>query len=88
MKDDYRCLYTEAAQATTIKTGRGSLHAIVVGSTSAQAVEVFDSIGSGGAKLAELKASVAEGTFIFDCNFANGLYISNPGGGKLSVIYR
>lgn len=86
--DNYRCAYTEAATATTIKTGGGVLRAIVVGSTSAQAVEVFDSIGSGGTKLAELKASIAEGTYRFDCNFAAGLYISNPGGGKLSVIYR
>ena len=84
----YRCTYTEGATATTIKSGRGILRAIVVGTTSAKEIEIHDSTGSGGAKLAELKASVAEGTYRFDCVFASGLHISNPGGGKISVIWR
>ena len=88
MKDDYRCTYTDAAEGTTIKTGDGFLHAIVIGSTPAKAIEVYDGIGSGGTKLAELKTSIDEGTYEFDCRFATGLYISNPGGGKLSVMWR
>lgn len=86
--DNYRCVYTEAAQSTTIKTGAGVLRAIIIGSTPTKAIEIYDSAGSGGTKLAELKTSIAEGTYRFDCNFAAGLHISNPGGGKLSVIYR
>lgn len=88
MRDDYRCSYLEAAEAETVKSGKGTLHAIVVGTTSAKAIEVHDGTGSGGTKLAELKASVTEGTYEFNCNFAAGLHISNPGGGKISVIYR
>jgi bifunctional ADP-heptose synthase (sugar kinase/adenylyltransferase) len=83
-----RCYYTEAATATTIKTGRGVLRAIVVGSTPAKAIEIYDSAGSGGTKLGELKTSIAEGTYEFDCVFGTGLHISNPGGGKISIIYR
>ncbi len=86
--DNYRCTYTETATATTIKTGAGVLKAIVVGSTSAQAIEIYDSAGSGGAKLGELKASIGEGTYEFNCNFTKGLHIGNPGGGKISIIYR
>ncbi len=86
--DNYRCTYTETAGATTIKSSAGVLRAIVVGSTPTKAIEIYDSAGSGGTKLGELKTSIAEGTYRFDCNFAAGLHISNPGGGKLSVIWR
>lgn len=85
--DNYKCTYTESG-ATTIKIGAGILRAVIIGSTPSKAIEVYDSIGSGGTKIAELKASLAEGTYRFDCNFASGLHITNPGGGKLSVIYR
>ena len=88
MRDDYRCTYTEEATATTIKSGKGILRAIVVGSTPTKAIQVYDSVGEGGTKLAELKTSIAEGTYRFDCIFATGLHISNPGGGKISVIWR
>ena len=86
--DDYRCTYTDDATATTIKTTRGTLHAIIVGSTPTKAIEVYDGVGSGGTKLAELKTSITEGTYVFNCIFATGLHIVNPGGGKISVIWR
>ena len=88
MKDDYRCTYTEEATATTIKTGDGFLHAIVVGEEPTKAIEVYDSAGSGGVKLAELKKTIDENTYTFNCRFTEGLHITNPGGGKLSVIWR
>lgn len=86
--DNYRCTYTETNTSTTIKSGAGVLRAIVVGSTPTTAIEIYDSAGSGGTKLGELKTSIAENTYVFNCNFTKGLTISNPGGGKISVIWR
>lgn len=86
--DNYRCTYTEAATATTIKTGAGVLRAIVVGSTPTKAIEIYDSAGSGGTKLGELAASCPIDTYAFNCSFATGLHISNSGGAKISIIYR
>ena len=82
----YRAL--ETAGANTVKSSSGVLHSIVVGTTSAQAVSLWDSTGSGGVKIGELKASIAENTYLFDCRFAAGLHIENPGGSKLTVNYR
>ena len=84
----YRCTFTEDAGATTIKTGAGALEKIVVGSTPAKAIEIYDSAGSGGTKLGELAASCPINSYGFECNFAAGLHISNPGGAKLSIIWR
>lgn len=81
------CTYIEGVGAVTVKSGFGKLHTVTVGTTSGKAVEIYDSAGSGGEKIAELKASVAEGTFEFGCNFAKGLHIVNTGGSKLTVIY-
>jgi hypothetical protein len=84
----YRYKYLSTQNAETIKTGAGELEAIVVGATSAGAVKIYDSAGSGGVQIGELKASIAENTYKFDCRFAVGLHIENPLGSKLTVIYR
>lgn len=82
----YAFLSTEGANL--VKSSSGVLDSIVVGTTSAQAVRVYDSAGSGGTQIAELKASIAENSYDFDVRFAKGLYIENPGGGKLTICYR
>lgn len=86
--DNYRCTYTETAGATTIKTGAGVLKSVVVGTTSGKVIEIYDSAGSGGTKIGELKASISENTYKFNCGFSKGLHIVNTGGGKISVIWR
>jgi len=89
MKDDYRFTYVTGTGSTTIKTGRGTLHAIIVGTTSAGKVEIFDGVDGGTfTQLGELKASIGEDSYQFDCTFANGLYITNIGGSKLTVVWR
>lgn len=87
MRNTFKYRALETAGATTLKSSSGVLHSIVVGTTSAQAVLIYDSAGSGGTKIAELKASIAENTYLFDCRFATGLHIENPGGSKLTVNY-
>lgn len=89
MNDSYRFTYVDAVGTTTIKSGSGSLHRIIVGTTSAGKIEVYDGVDGGEfTQLAELKASIAEGSFEFDCKFAKGLYLTNPGGSKITVVYR
>lgn len=88
MSDTFKYSYLSSEGASTVKTSSGVLRAIVVGTTSAGAIKVYDSTGSGGSQIAELKASVAEGTYRFDCRFAKGLHIENPVGSKITVVYR
>lgn len=81
----YRAL--ETTDAVLLKSSSGVLHSVILSETSATPVVIWDSTGSGGNKIATLKASIAEGDYIFDCRFAKGLYIENPGASKLTVTY-
>ena len=83
--------YVSTAGSATIKVGRGTLERIVVGETSASKIEIYDGVdGDTFTQLGELKASIAEGSYEFNCTFANGLYIAiaAPGGSKVTVVYR
>lgn len=80
--------YISTAGSHLLKSRAGVLDKIIVGETSAQAVTVHDSIGSGGTQIANLKASIAENSYEFECRFAKGLYIENPGGSKITITYR
>ena len=86
VKDDYKYAYISSATTTQVKTGQGKLHAIVVGETTATALQIVDNTAGTTTNLAELKASVAEGTYIFDCTFAVGLRIVS-GAGKYTCVY-
>lgn len=82
--------YSETNETVVVKDGRGTLHSIIVGTTSGSAIEVYDGTdgGSENTKLAELKASIAEGDYVFNCVFAKGLIVGNPGGSKITIVWR
>lgn len=73
-----------------IFTGKGILHGIVVGTTTATAVQFADSatanVTSGTFMI--LKPSITEGAYIFDATVANGLVVaSNVISGTYTVLY-
>ena len=72
-----------------IFTGRGILHSIIVGNTTATAVQVADSatanVNSGTFLI--LKASIVEGTYLIDATCANGCVVSNAIAGSYTVLY-
>lgn len=82
-----RVKYIDAAGGVIVKNGQGTIKRIIVGQTSGGAAKIYDSVGVGGTQIAELKASIAEGCYDFDCIFATGLYIETAGASKLTIIY-
>ena len=80
--------YISTATTTQVKTGSGFLHAIIVGETAAGSIKVIDNTSGTTTNLGELKASIAEGTYVFNCNFATGLRIVTAAASKITVIYR
>lgn len=88
MNDDYLVKYIGSATTTQVKTGAGRLHAIVVGETAAGSIKIIDNTAGTTTNLGELKASIAEGTYEFNCQFTTGLRIVTGGASKISVIYR
>jgi hypothetical protein len=75
------------ATTTTVKSGRGRLVRIIVNTTAAATVTVYDSTTGSGTKIATLKASVAEGSYDYDCLFLTGLTIVTAGASDLTVVY-
>ena len=78
-----------AAGATTVVAiGYGVLHSIVVNSTAAGAITIYDNTAASGTKVATLKASIVEGTYTFDVEFRTGLTIVTAAASDITVIYR
>lgn len=87
MNTDYKKTYISTATTTQVFTGRGMLHAIVVGETAAGAISVIDNTSGSTVNIASLKASIAEGTYRFDCSISNGLRIITAGASKITVAW-
>jgi hypothetical protein len=79
--------YISSATTTTVKSGAGVLHAIVVGETAAGAITIYDNTAASGTTIAVLKASIVEGTYVFDRTFSTGLTIVTAAASKIHVSY-
>lgn len=86
-RHEYLYNYISTNTTTQVATGRGTLRAIVVGETAAGAITIEDGISGTTVTLGVLKASIAEGTYIFDTVFSRGLRITTAGASKITVVY-
>ena len=88
VEQNFSYAYISSATTTQVKSGSGFLHAIVVGETAAGSIKVIDNTTGTTTNLGELKSSVVEGTYVFNCNFSTGLRIVTAAASKITVIYR
>lgn len=77
----------DASDHPAVKTGKGVLHAITVNKAAAGAIEVYDALTSVAPAIATLKASIAEGTYVFDVAFTTGLSVKTNAAGDITVSY-
>jgi hypothetical protein len=80
--------HISTATTTTVKSGAGFLHAITVNTTAAGSITIYDNTTATGTVLAVIKASVLEGTFVYNVGFATGLTIVTAGASDITVSYR
>jgi len=81
---DYQYKYISSAATTTVSSKDiGTLHSIVIGETTAGAITISDDNGT----IAVLKASIAEGTYIFDVSYTGFLKVVTAGASKITVCY-
>lgn len=78
--------YIATATTTVVKTGSGVLGRIVVGETAAGAITIYDNTVGSGTIIGVLKASIAEGTYHFECEFTNGCTVVTAGASKITVM--
>ena len=88
MDQAFEKAYISSATTTQVKTGAGVLHSIVVGETAAGAISIIDNTSGSTVNIGTLKASIVEGTYVFDVAFSAGLRIITAGASKITVVYR
>lgn len=84
----YSYNYITSATTTQVKTGAGFLHSITVNATAAGTIGIIDGISGTTVNIGQLKASVAEGTYIFDVEFSTGLRIITGAASDITVSYK
>jgi hypothetical protein len=72
---------------TTVFTGKGFLHSIVVNTTAAGSIKIIDNTTGTTANVGTLKASVAEGTYLYDVAISAGLIIITAGASDITVAW-
>lgn len=72
-----------------IKGSAGMLHSIVINTSAAGTVTIYDNATEGvGTKIATLKSGLTENTYIYDIKFSNGLYVIPAAAVNITYIYR
>ncbi len=82
-----RYTYITEATTTQVATGKGILHSIIVNETVAGTLKVIDGTSGATANIATLKASIVEGTYLFDVTFSAGLRIVSGAAGKYTITW-
>jgi hypothetical protein len=75
---------------TTVKSGAGTFHSIVVGGkgSSASTVTVYDNTAGSGTVLALIDSLNQVGTYLYDIAFGTGLTVVTTGAADMVVTYR
>ena len=76
-----------SATTTTVKSGRGILKAIIVNTTAAGTITIYDNTAASGTKIGTMKASIAENSYEFNALFQTGLTIVTGAASDITVIY-
>lgn len=79
--------YISSATTTNVKTSSGQLIGILVGETAAGSIKLYDDADGTSDQFGELKASIAEGWYPFNCQLTNGLTIVTAAASKITVIH-
>jgi hypothetical protein len=89
MNDTYNYQNIASATTTVVKTGAGILRSIVINTTAAAAITIYDNTAGSGNKIATIAASPAIGSvFEFHCAFNTGLTIVTAGASDITVAFR
>lgn len=73
---------------TTITVQAGVLHSIVINTTAAAAITVYDGPNASSPTIAVFQASAGLGTYLYDVEFADGLTFVLAGASDITVAWR
>lgn len=75
------------ATTTVVKNRSGILKNIVVNTTAAGAITVYDNTSAAGSKIATFPASAVVGTYSYDARFVNGLTVVTAAASDITVTF-
>jgi len=82
----YNFVNITASGDTLVRKGHGTLHNLVVNTTAASTIVIYDGISAGGTKIASIAASPVIGSsFRYDVEFTNGLFVSTAGASDITL---
>lgn len=84
---DYEKTYLTGGSTALIFTGKGTVHGVVVGTTAATAVVLYDGLAATSGTAVLLKASIVENSYDMDMSMSNGCYVTYGSGGTYTVIW-
>ena len=84
---DYEKTYISSNTSTQVFIGKGTLRAIVVGTTAAGAIGIIDGIGGTTVNVGELKSSIVEGTYEFNVSMGLGCRIVTASSPKITIVW-
>ena len=76
-----------SATTTIVKTGPGSLRAIIVNTTAAGTITIYDNTAASGTKVGILKASVVEGSYLYGCKVSTGITVVTGAASDITVVF-
>lgn len=79
--------YISTATTTQVVTGPAILKKIIVGTTSAGAIQIIDNTTGSTTNLAELQASVLPGVYEFNVVCSTGIRIVTAGASLITVVW-
>jgi hypothetical protein len=89
MNDVYNYQNIASATTTVVKSGAGVLKSIVINTTAAAAITIYDNTAGSGTKIATIAASPAIGSVFEYCvAFNTGLTIVTAGASDITVAFR
>ena len=91
MKVEHQYTYANiaAATTTTVKSGSGFFHTLVINDDSAAgAITIYDNTAASGTKIATIAGGSGETTRLYDVQFSTGLTIVTAAADDITVSYR
>lgn len=90
VKVEERFTFANIATATTtvVKTGAGFFHLMVINTTAAGAITIYDNTAGSGTKIATFPISAITATYLYDVTFGTGLTIVTAGASDLTISFR
>jgi len=86
-KEEYQYTNITSATTTQVFTGKGKIHSIVVNTTAAGTIKIIDNTSGTTANVGTLKASVVEGTYLYDISVSLGCRIVTAAASDITVTW-